>query len=92
MNQSNDDREPDIIIEAHPSRDDEFGTVVLTAIADELGTDPQSLPPLRDSIDPEFLNGFLDAGEASVTTLSFEYHGYEVVVTSDGLIRLRSFA
>ncbi|MFC7142346.1 HalOD1 output domain-containing protein [Halosimplex aquaticum] len=92
MNQFDDDRGTDVVIEARPSRDEEFGTIVLTAIADELGTDPESLPPLRDSIDPDILNGLRDAGGSSVKTLSFEYLGYEVVVTSDGLIQLRSFA
>ena len=92
MDNPSTDRSTEIIIDASASGDDEFGTRVLTTIADELGTDPASLPPLRDSIDPDVLNGFFDAAGASTKALSFEYLGYEVVVTDDGVIRLRSLS
>lgn len=82
----------DVIIDASANADDELGTVVLTTIADELETDPASLPPLRDSVDPDILNGLRAAESRSRTALSFEYLGYEVIVTDDGIIRLRSLA
>lgn len=82
----------EVIIDASASSEDEFGTIVLTTIADELGTDPATLPPLRDSIDPDILNGFHGAGGGSAKALSFEYLGYEVIVTDDGVIQLRSLA
>jgi hypothetical protein len=82
----------DVVIDASAPIDDEFGTIVLTTIADELGTDPASLPPLRESIDPDILNGFFEADGASAKALSFEYLGYEVVVTDDGVIQLHSRA
>lgn len=92
MDNSRTDCGTDVIIDASASSDDEFGTIVLTTIADELGTDPASLPPLRDSIDPDILNGFFDADGESAKALSFEYLGYHVVVTDDGIIQLRSLA
>lgn len=92
MDDSDIDCGTDVVIDASASTDDEFGTIVLTTIADELGTDPAALPPLRDSIDPDILNGFRDADGASTKALSFEYLGYEVVVTDDGVIQLRSLA
>ena len=92
MDNANTDRGTDVVIDATAADDDEFGTIVLTTIADELGTDPASLPPLRESIDPDILNGFRDATGQSARALSFEYLGYEVVLTDDGVIRLRSLA
>lgn len=92
MDNSSTDCGTDVIIDASASTDDEFGTIVLTTIADELGTDPASLPPLRDSIDPDLLNGFCDGDGASAKALSFEYLGYQIVVTDDGVIQLRSLA
>lgn len=78
-----------VVIDATASSGREFGTVVVNAIADELGVDPTSLPPIRRSIDPEVLNAFRDADEAASAALSFEYLGYKVVVTGDGLVQLR---
>ncbi|WP_123537130.1 HalOD1 output domain-containing protein [Halosimplex salinum] len=92
MNRPNDDCLTDVVIDARPSSTDEFGTTVVTSIADELGTEPESLPPIRERIDPDLLNQLCDAEGSSVKTLSFEYLGYEVVVTSDGVIRLCSLA
>ncbi len=92
MDNTSNDCGTDVVIDATASSDDEFGTIVLTTIADELGTDPESLPPLRDSIDPDILNGFRDADGDSAKALSFEYLDYEVVVTDDGVIQLRSLA
>jgi len=81
----------DVVIDARAS-DDEFGTVLLTTIAEERGTDPAALPPIHRSIDPDILNRFRDATGTAPKALSFEYHDYEVVVTDDGIIRLRSVA
>ncbi|WP_177227340.1 HalOD1 output domain-containing protein [Halomicrobium zhouii] len=92
MDNSHTDRGIDVVIDASASDDDEFGTLVLTTIADELGTDPASLPPLRDSIDPDVLNSFFQAGGESAKALSFEYLCYDVVVTDDGVIELRTRA
>ena len=85
-----DDRATDAVVDTTERGDDEFGTAVLTTIAEELDAEPTSLPPLRDSIDPELLNALPDSEGESVTTLSFEYVGHEVLVTSDGAILLRS--
>lgn len=89
-NDADDGRRTDLLIDARASDHEELGTVVLTAIADEMDTDPASLPPLGESIDPDLLNRFRDADGASATALSFEYVGYEVVVTSDGVVQLHS--
>lgn len=92
MDETNDECGIDVVVDARASDDDELGTTVLTTIADEIGADPASLPPLRRSIDPDLLNGFGDAGGGSAKAISFEYLHYEVVVTDDGVIRLRSLA
>lgn len=90
MDTPNDEPGTAVVIDATTSDGDEFGTAVLTTIAAEIGADPATLPPLRESIDPDILNQLLDAEGASDKALSFEYLGYEVVVTDGGLIRLRS--
>lgn len=92
MDNSSNDCGTDVVIDARASGDDELGTVVLTTIADEVGVDPASLPPLRRSIDPDLLNGFNEDDSDSAKALSFEYLGYEVVVTNDGIVQLRSLA
>ena len=79
MNRPTNDSATHVVIDARTSCDDEFGTVVVTAIADELGVDPESLPPIRDSIDPDILNGLREDTRSAVTSLTFEYLGYEIV-------------
>lgn len=92
MDNHSNDRGVDVVIDASESGEEEFGIVVLTAIADEMGADPASLPPIGDSIDPDILNWFRKAGGQQSNALSFEYLGYEVVVTAGGVIRIRSLA
>lgn len=92
MSNYSNDRAIDVVIDASESGDEEFGIVVLTAIADEMGADPASLPPIGNSIDPDILNGLRKAGSQQSNALSFEYLGYEVVVTGGGVIRIRSLA
>lgn len=88
MNDAPPDRGTDAGIDS--AANDEFCTTVVTAIADELGTDPTSLPPLHDSVDPDLLNRITD--QRGSTTLSFEYLRYEVVVSSDGVVQVRPLA
>lgn len=64
-----------------------FWMNVVVAVADELGTDPTSLPPIQRSINPDILDR-LHEGE-SPKRLWFEYHGHEVVVSGDGDVRVR---
>jgi len=85
-----DDSHPTVVVEAGDSTATEFGTTLLTTIADELDTRPASLPPLQESIDPDILNAFIDENGGTARALSFEYVGHEVVVTSDGAIWLQS--
>lgn len=92
MDNPRNDRGTAVVIDASVAEDDEFGTAVLTTIASEVGADPATLPPLRESIDPDVLNEFRDAGGESATAISFEYLDYHVVVTDDGVIQLRSQA
>jgi hypothetical protein len=87
-----DGRRTDVVIDVTATPDREFGEVVLSAIAGELDADPTTLPPIADSVDPDILNEFLDGDGASAKAIAFEYLGYDVVVTSDGLVQLRSLA
>jgi len=79
---------PTVVVDATPTSEAEFGTTVLTTVADELDTTPASLPPLRESIDPDVLNAYARATGNAPSALTFEYVGYQVVVTNDGAIWL----
>lgn len=59
---------------------------VLQRIATERGVDPVELPPLTRAIDPDALERLLSSSEA--TTVTFDYCGYDVTVTSDGGVSL----
>ena len=61
---------------------------IVTAVADETGIEPASLPPLYEAIDPEALEALYDhssgprAGERSEPTVQFRYAGRVVIVWS----------
>nr|WP_161605563.1 HalOD1 output domain-containing protein [Natronorubrum sulfidifaciens] len=52
---------------------------VVSLVAAVTDTDPLELEPLYNAVDPEALDSLCAAGN-SVSTLSFEYAGYTVVV------------
>ncbi len=61
---------------------------IVTAVADETGTEPASLPPLYEAIDPEALEALYDhssgprAARRSDPTVQFRYAGRVVIVWS----------
>jgi hypothetical protein len=62
---------------------------VVSAVADATGTDPLELPPLGNVVDPEALNDLVDCGRNSdLRSISFEYAGYDVVVSGVGDIQV----
>jgi hypothetical protein len=63
---------------------------VVTAVAEVAGKDPLELPPLRNAIDPDALNGLVGAKDDRLTSVSFEYAGYDISVTGDGTVRVAS--
>ena len=82
------ERTPEVLIDVAETDDREFTEAMLTAIADHLDTDPTSLPPIGESIDPDILSD-LQSEDEPVKTLTFEYAGHEIVVTSDGIVQMR---
>jgi hypothetical protein len=55
---------------------------VVSVVADAAGTDPLELPPLSNAINPEALNDLVGAGRRSgLESVSFEYAGYDIVVS-----------
>lgn len=71
--------------------DGEVCVDVVTAVADALDRDPVALEPLSVAVDPEALDALVGrtrVATAAVTSVSFEYLGYEVTVSSDGWIVL----
>lgn len=64
-------------------------TAVTTAVAAAKDTDPTSLPPLYDVIDPDALD---DVAACDTVGVSFEYAGYEIHVDGRGGIALVSLS
>ena len=61
---------------------EELVFTILDSIAEREDTDPLDLPPLYEVVDTDALTALLRGG--SMVSASFEYHGYEVGVDSDG--------
>ncbi|MDG5821424.1 HalOD1 output domain-containing protein [Natronococcus sp. A-GB7] len=62
---------------------------VVSAVADAAGTDPFELPPLSNAINPEALNDLIGTGQSSgLESVSFEYVGYDIVVSGTGDIQV----
>lgn len=92
LDDSGDERRTDVAVDVTAAPEREFGEVVLYAIAEELGADPAEMPPIAENVDPDVLNGFLDEDGASAKAITFEYLGYDVVLTRDGHLMMRSRA
>lgn len=70
-----------------PSNDGSVSTNVVSAVADRAGVDPIALPPLHDVVDPGALDSlFVRDADGFI---EFRYHGYDVVVRSDGRVETR---
>jgi hypothetical protein len=65
---------------------------VVTAVAEVADADPLELPPLRNAVDPDALNDLVGTECNRLTSISFEYIGYDVTITGDGNIRVASIA
>ena len=92
LDESGDERRTDVAVHVTATPEREFGEVVLYAIAEELDTDPAKLPPIADQVDPDLLNRFLDEDGPAAKSITFEYLGYDVVLTGEGHLRMRSRA
>ncbi len=82
--------------DTYPIDDDQTASeAVLDAIAEEAGVDVLDLAvPLYDAVDPDALDAFYrtaaGADGAGPSSVSFSYYGYEVEVSGDGELVLRS--
>lgn len=65
---------------------------IVETVAEAEGVAPTELDPcLYDVIDPDALNELFQQQEAGLTTdgiISFTYHGYTVVVSSDSTVEI----
>ena len=59
---------------------------VIRAVAETTDTDPATLPPLYESVDPDALNELVDS--MSDGEISFEHADCEITVDSDGGVHL----
>lgn len=67
--------------------DESMSAAVVDAIAAADGVEPTDLEPLYEAVDPEALDDLFRTSPGSVT---FEFNGYRVTVTSAGDVELRS--
>ena len=79
---------------APESTDSTASLSIIERIATLEETDPITLPPLYDAIDPEALDSVVDSSTASSSrspaTVRFSYCGYDVLVRRDGEITISS--
>lgn len=63
-------------------------TTVIMTVADAMGVEPDALPPLYDTVEPDALDDiFLSAKRAARDVLvAFSFNGCEVTVESNGVI------
>jgi len=65
--------------------------LVIEAVADAEGLDPLDLRvPLYDVVDPDALDSLFGSGDDGAVEghIEFTYYGYEVTVTSSGIVSL----
>lgn len=63
---------------------DRVSDAVVDAVADAESTDPTALPPLYAAVEPDSLNRLVPSENERSMRVSFEYAGYDVVVTGAG--------
>lgn len=65
---------------------------VVYAVAERTDTDPKTLEPLHDVVDPDALNALFETDRASSgltpVRVTFTYCGCEVVISADGTVRV----
>lgn len=91
------DETPDHRVETHRVHYDPATSAtptekLVTAVADLEDVAAIELDPLYETIDPDSLDAFVEAGGTTDFGghVSFEYEGYEVVVHASGLLELRT--
>ena len=62
---------------------------VVSAVAEAEDVDPVELPPLYNAIDPDALNALVTSDSSTVSTVTFQYAGYAVVVRGEGKVEVQ---
>lgn len=63
-------------------------TNVILSIAALEGVGPTELPPLAETVDPDALDRVFSSSTEANGSISFEFAGYEVTVSSDGKLEI----
>lgn len=66
---------------------DRVSEAVVHAIADAADTDPLSIEPIYESVDPDALDALVRSGPDDLS-VSFSHHGVPVDVFGDGTVRV----
>lgn len=78
------------IAESRTIEEESVSHVVVSALADLLDSEPQSIEPLYHAVDPDALNSLFDsdAPERIPNRITFSHCDCDVVVSADGTVRV----
>lgn len=78
--------------EAERSADESVTEAVISTVADVTDSDPTSMTPLYDVVDPEALDKLFRTDglgtDRTPSRIEFAYGGCDVAVTGDGVVRV----
>lgn len=79
------DTESESFRATYDSGSDSTSLALIAVVATALDREPQNLTPLRSVIELEALDKLM--GSTNCDRISFEYHGFELTVTNEGVIK-----
>lgn len=71
-----------------PQSDEPISQRVVFAVAEQADVEPNELPPLYDSLDPDALDAVVRSSDADLE-ISFSFAGHRVEIGGDETIRVR---
>lgn len=69
--------------------DGKLTTRIISELADQTDTDPFSLTPIAESIDPDALETLLTGSRGSDVRVTFRHGGYQITVDSTGSLDIQ---
>ena len=78
-------------VDSGQSTTESLTVAVVEQVANREHVDPLDLPPLTEVIDPDALNALFEAPGASADRVTFNYHGYEIVVEGPEQVQVTPF-
>ena len=74
------------------TRNQTVSETVVSTVAEFIGSEPTSIDPLYDTVDPDALNALFDGdrviSDCTPSSVAFTYCGCDVVVAADGVVQV----